>query len=153
MSSEDIKSLGRQLRQIEDPHTRRLFERILENQDTIKESLAALENPVLDGWRDLETKNGWVRYTGDTHNPPQFTKEANGIVRVRGLVSSGTTTPGTVIATLPVGYRPEYISIFPGETSPSAHARVDVNPNGDIIIRAGNNTYFVLDQIHFVAAR
>lgn len=152
MSSEDIKTLGRQLRHIEDPRARSLFERIISNIDEIKSSIAAVEVPVLPGWQDAVLENGWGRFS-DSFNPPQFTKTSDGVVYIRGLISGGTSTPGTTLLTLPEGYRPEFSCVFAGETSPTSHARADANPDGTITIQSGSSTYFTLDVIRFVAYR
>ena len=60
MSSDDIKTMGRQLRHIDDPRTRDLFERILVNQDVIKRSIFALENPALPDWIDTSEWMGTI---------------------------------------------------------------------------------------------
>ncbi len=51
--------------------------------------------------------------------PARFYKDPHGTVVVDGLVSGGTPdiTAATGVFTLPVGYRPEFVSPFPGKAS------------------------------------
>jgi len=152
MSSADIKSMGRMLRQIKDPATRRLFETTLSNIDIIKSSLGIVENPVLPGWRDVELLNAWVQF-GDAHFSPQYTKTDDGLVLIRGRIKSGTATSGTALFTLPESYRSEKIAGFAVDTSPGAHGSVEVRPDGNVAIISGNNVYLTLDGIVFAAYR
>jgi type II secretory pathway pseudopilin PulG len=61
-------------------------------------------------WCTLGLQNGWVYYGG--LSTPAYTKAPDGIVTVKGFIKSGTTTSGTVIANLPVGYRPKEIILL-----------------------------------------
>lgn len=54
--------------------------------------------------------NGWVAFSGGAATL-KFIKSADGMVHLYGSIKSGTTANGTVIATLPVGFRPSE-SIF-----------------------------------------
>ena len=135
MSSDDIKSMGRQLRQIEDPKTRALFGRILDNIDATKSSLFALENPEAPGWLDLELQNGWVQTPTIDAVHPKFFKNIYGEVHIRGVISSGTTANGTVIANLPMGFRPlkiETLTIL--EDTGSGDAHIHITPAGNLEI-------------------
>ena len=99
-------------------------------------------------WNQLVMANGWVRYD-TTWSTPRFTKGLDGIVVVTGLVRSGTT--GTVIGTLPPGYRPTARLIM-NAVANGASARVDIAANGDIIAMAGTSAAWTsLDNISFVA--
>ena len=44
---------------------------------------------------------------GSGYNDAEYYKDPFGIVHLRGLIKDGTTTIDTVIATLPLKYRPE----------------------------------------------
>jgi len=136
MSSDDIKTMGRQLRQIEDPRTRALLERMLSNIDVIKASLNALENPPLPGWLDLVLENGWVQTSSEDAVLPKYFKNKFGHVFVRGVITSGTTTNGTQIFNLPAGYRPSKLEIKAIlEDTGSGDAHVHVAPDGDVTIQ------------------
>ena len=151
MSASDVKSAGRMLRHIDDPNTRRLFELILSNVDTLKNSISELEEPESYDWFDVELKNNWVQY-GISHNPPQYSITHDGIVRLRGLIKNGTTTPGTVLFTLPKTFRSEFIVLI-DTISNNLIGKVDIEPSGDVVIRVGSNTWLSLDNISFQAYR
>lgn len=75
----------------------------------------------------------WVDFNaaGGTYQIAQYRKH-NGIVEVRGLIKNGTATGGTVIGTLPVGFRPLKQRVF---STPSnfAAGSVEVKANGEVI--------------------
>jgi len=106
---------------------------------------------TFNGWTNLTLGGGWAHYTGD-YTTPQYTKAADGVVTVKGLVRNGSTTAGTVLATLPPGYRPAKRQIFPAIASGPLYARLDVEPDGDILINGvPNNSWLTLTNIKFVA--
>lgn len=57
------------------------------------------------GWTTLTLANGWSNL-GSPYNFLDYGLTPSGNVRMRGVVTSGTKTDGTVIATLPAGFRP-----------------------------------------------
>jgi type II secretory pathway pseudopilin PulG len=101
-------------------------------------------------WNNLTLLNGWVNYDVNTYTTASYTKGADGIVSVRGLVKSGTTTTDTVIATLPVGYRPAQSVLATADTN-STYGRVDIDTSGNIKFESGSNVWFSLDDINFYA--
>lgn len=56
-------------------------------------------------------ENGWAPLSG-AMAPLQFIKSLNGVVTLRGCIKHGTTTNGTLITTLPIGFRPALIERF-----------------------------------------
>jgi hypothetical protein len=73
---------------------------------------------------DAGVGNMGVLQTGSTSLNPQnswtasnFYKDANGIVTFIGTFDAGVTTPGTVIGTIPLGFRPTTTSSFSCTTS------------------------------------
>jgi hypothetical protein len=66
----------------------------------------ALAGSVYDdtGWIAPALQSGWGQYAGWE---PAGYRRINGIVYLRGLISGGTTTDGTLIFTLPAGFRPQ----------------------------------------------
>ena len=54
----------------------------------------------LEDRRELDLKNGWTQANGYFH------RTMDGVVLLYGRVNAGTVATGTVVATLPVGYRP-----------------------------------------------
>lgn len=55
-------------------------------------------------WVTATLLNSWVAF-GGSEATPAYQKTADGIVRLRGAVKSGSSATATVM-TLPVGYRP-----------------------------------------------
>ena len=70
---------------------------------------------------------------------------------MRGLIKSGTVADGTVIFTLPQGFRPKQKQIFIVFISGGGFGRVDVNDNGSVVAKIVNATYTSLSGISFLA--
>lgn len=105
---------------------------------------------AVTGWTNLTLQNGWVEYS-TTFSSPQYKKNADDIVSLKGLVKSGTVANGTVIANLPAGFRPKEKLIF-SSVANSHHARIDVASNGNITIEgSGDAAWMCLDDISFIA--
>ena len=108
------------------------------------------------GWCTLTPlQNSWAYY-GSPYSLPRYTKSIDGIVSVKGLIHSGTTTATTVIANLPSGFRPaaevlETIAIDSSTTGEPTWGRVDILPNGNIITETVNATWTSLDSVYFYA--
>ena len=102
------------------------------------------------GWTNLTLQNAWVWY-GTIYSTPQYTKSADGIVSLKGLIKSGTATSGTVLTTLPVGYRPKS-RLLVGVVNNAAYGRVDILSDGTVIAgMAVSNVWIALDSINFMA--
>ena len=84
----------------------------------------------------LALSSSWVAATG--FEAPYYVKASNGDVSLYGVISSGTGTDGTIIATLPVGYRPEVKTMCSVADRDGAAtigiASVFVNTNGTITV-------------------
>lgn len=106
---------------------------------------------TFSGWTNLTMQNGWVSFDTGGHPTPQYTKSADKVVTLKGMIKNGTITPGTVIANLPAGYRPKERLCF-ATAANAAHARVDVMPNGDVIVlHAVASNWLSLDPVSFIA--
>lgn len=81
---------------------------------------------------------------------PAYTKGTDGLVTLKGLLRLGTATPGTVIFTLPAGFRPKETVLIPN-ISNQLIGRVDINASGQISFQLGSNAWFSLDGISFIA--
>lgn len=152
MSTESIKSIGQSIRQIDDPNTRRVLESVIGNIGIIKESLLHLEAPAEPDWMNLTLQNGWSDLSADT-SKPKYTKINDGnIVFLRGIITGGTTTGGTVIANLPKGYRPLTIDAYPiASNGGSGNGRLIINPNGDLTIGSITNNADITIHGYFFA--
>lgn len=102
-------------------------------------------------WCALTLQNGWYWY-GTIFSTPKYTKSADGIVSLKGLIGSGTVTNGTIIATLPVGYRPKEHLLL-GVASANAYARIDIMPATGTVIVGGSVAagWLSIDGINFMA--
>lgn len=105
-------------------------------------------------WHTCNLQNNWINY--DTvYTTPGYTKTNNDVVVMKGLIKNGTATSGTTLCRLPVGYRPSAQLAFHTNTSNAGEGttgRVDVLPTGEVIIVSGNNGWFSLDSIRFIAS-
>lgn len=102
------------------------------------------------GWTNLAFQNGWS--TPDPNfTSGQYKKGADNIVVVKGLIRNGITTPDTVIAQLPVGFRPKERICIAG-VAVETHSRIDILPDGKIIVAGfANSGWTSLDNISFLA--
>jgi hypothetical protein len=98
-----------------------------------------------EAWQTPTLLNTWVNY-GPGFNTPQYYIDKESVVHLKGLVKNGAV--GTVIFTLPVGYRPTEQYIFT-VNSGGAFGRVDVAAYGDVIVVTGNSSWVSLDGISF----
>lgn len=96
--------------------------------------------------------NSWVNY-GGSDPVVQYTKSGNLIV-LKGIVKNGTITPGTVIFTLPVGYRPLERTYANGICSGNVPVRFTIDTNGAVSVYSTNfnNTWVQFDGITFIGA-
>ncbi|MNX84289.1 hypothetical protein D3C86_1160820 [compost metagenome] len=103
------------------------------------------------GWINLGLQNSWVGYDGGAFfATPQYTKGSDNIVRLKGIIKSGNTANGTVVATLPAGYRPKD-RILGASACADAYCRVDVLANGNVELYNSSATWTTLDSITFLA--
>ncbi|MHA2085868.1 MAG: hypothetical protein ACXABD_19165 [Candidatus Thorarchaeota archaeon] len=101
-----------------------------------------------EAWTAVGTfLNSWVNY-GGTYGSAGYYRDAFDVVRLRGVVKDGTVGAAGVIFALPVGYRPEEDRVFANYTD-SGVGRVEIESGGDVIAKAGGNTWFSLDGISF----
>ncbi len=115
------------------------------------QSMKLLYYPAgIGSWTNLTLQNGWVWY-GDIFSTPQYTKASDGLVSLKGLIKSGTATDGTVLAVLPVGYRPANRLLLTSVAA-GVWARIDITNVGQVIIQGGGNSGWTsLDGINFYA--
>lgn len=101
------------------------------------------------GWVALPLSNGWVNFGGGIYSDAQYRK-LNGVVFVKGLVKSGTTSAGITLGTLPAGFRPLKQQMKPVTVAPGTGGSVDVAADGRIINNVVSATYTSL-EFDFVA--
>ena len=93
-------------------------------------------------------ENGWGAFADSSYDVPQFYKDAEGFVHVKGMAAGGSINDN--MWTFPTGYRPSKHIIL-NAISNNAIARVDVYPAGAIRPVTGNNTWVSLNGIIFYA--
>lgn len=121
-----------------------------------------LESDTIDRWHNtwdtqpavaISLQNRWVAFSST--NAPRVMK-SNNVVTLSGCVKSGTVTAGTVIGTLPAGFRPrndiEHFLVATNTTAVATVCRLSVNTAGQItIITGANNAAVYLSGISFEA--
>lgn len=103
----------------------------------------------VENWTAITLQNSWVAYNTVVN---AFYKNKSNEVKVKGIIKNGTGTSGTVLFTLPAGYRPKEIKYCIGIDGALAVKRIQINPDGTVTIVDGcNNTFLILDNISFLA--
>lgn len=89
-------------------------------------------------WNALPAlQNGWTATNVGAHGALLYGIDAFGIVRLKGEVAPGTKTDGTLLFTLPVGFRPPFARVAPVAQTFSAtliDAWLYVSANGQVLI-------------------
>lgn len=60
---------------------------------------------TVEEWNAVSFQNGWTNW-GAPYAECEYILDANGWVNIQGVAAPGTTANGTVVFTLPAGYRP-----------------------------------------------
>ena len=95
----------------------------------------------------ISLASSWVAYDA-TWNPPSYRLGSDGVVRISGSMKSGTVTAGTVIGTIPVGFRPSKVVGPFAVYTDSGYSSLYVSSNGEITAQAAlNATRTSLDGI------
>lgn len=97
-------------------------------------------------------QNGWANFDPSevTWRGARFWKDPMGLVHIEGLIAGGGG--GTAAFRLPTGYLPGSGLIFTSDMNNIIHARIDLAPTGDVVVRfgtSGTNTYVSLSGISF----
>lgn len=105
---------------------------------------------VAEGWHNITLQNSWVTDL----STPQYKRLDNGYIVFRGSMKNGTTTDGTVLFNMPVGYRMTGVRAMVKAVSPQATAQVPVlitQTNGDVTIAgiAGANASVDLTSLTY----
>lgn len=110
--------------------------------------LSYLPTSYTGTWTNYTFQNSWTNFSG-SYSSGQFTKTSDNMVVLKGLVRTGA--PGTVIATLPAGFRPSAIALMDSSCA-NLWCRIDIRPNGEILTGTGtSSTWTSLDGLTFYA--
>ena len=99
-------------------------------------------------WITPTFQNGWAQYAGwDAAGYRRF----KGVVYLKGLIASGTTTNGTVIFNLPAGFRPAGNKHIP-VASNALFGLINIMSNGDVKVNTPiSNAWLSLEVPPFPA--
>ena len=99
-------------------------------------------------WQNLPLQNGWQRH--HQHNDVQYSKSFDGVVFLRGVGTKGKTAYGTVIAQLPVGFRPLHSTYVFALNDDFTVAVLCILTSGEIVVKNNvDNTWLNFDNISF----
>jgi hypothetical protein len=96
-------------------------------------ALAGKQATIADsGWTNATLSASWVTI-GGSYSTPGYRKVGSSVY-LRGTLSGGLITDGTVILTLPVGYRPTASERFSMSSSTSGAMRALIGSDGTVSI-------------------
>ncbi len=93
--------------------------------------------------------NGWVVYGSPPWAAPGYMTDSAGRVHVKGLIGGGTATNGTAVATLPVGYRPQYYDDVVDDAGGGFGALSFDSSTGNVIVKGFSNSYQSLQAMFY----
>jgi hypothetical protein len=99
--------------------------------------------------------NAWANCPTAPTASGRFYKDILGTVHLAGVLNAGTITQGTLMFTLPVGFRPDQpgrFSVVSDNAGTLVLGEVRIDTAGNVTIWHGQNTYLALDGISFPAA-
>ncbi len=102
---------------------------------------AVIPAPV---YKPLALQNGWT--TNAAYFSPSYSVDAQGLVRLRGLVIPGT---GVVITTLPAEARPSKITQVPIYSGNGDATGLFIQPDGQVSANSGLSAALSLDGVTF----
>lgn len=105
---------------------------------------------VPNGWRWAELESRWTWY-GGAYAQPAFRRFDDGLVMLRGSLSTVGAAQFSTIFTLPPGYRPRDRLMFPRAAETGGCGQVEVDPDGEVIANGFANGPLMLDGIVFDA--
>lgn len=117
---------------------------LIEDYLGIGEALLFLAETIeKEAWREVGAagqpafQNSWGNNGGGTDETAAFRKDGNTNVYLKGYISGGTTADGTVVFTLPEGYRPNndirIAGMFVQGSTENAY-QLEIQPDGDVAI-------------------
>jgi hypothetical protein len=116
----------------------------------VRGGLTVLEQQL---WQAITLSGTWQRFD-TTYNPPEYFRDSQGIVHLRGLIKGGTVgyqNDAGLAFTLPQGFRPQNRELFI-VISNDAIGRVDITSAGRVVVMSGNTAWVSLDNIRFRAS-
>lgn len=109
-----------------------------------------LGSPNLGGvWKTLSLQNSWVTYNA-AFADPRYIKDEQGYVTVEGVIKDGATTNPTILANLPVDYRPAksiFVSAYSQNSTPTQvlAGMLVTAAAGNLVYQFGANNAYSID--------
>ena len=99
-------------------------------------------------WQNANLQNGWQHH--QQYNDVQYSKTFDGVVYLRGVGTKGKTAYGTVIAQLPVGFRPLHSTYVFAINDDFSVANLCILTSGEIVVRKNvDATWLNFDNVSF----
>lgn len=99
-------------------------------------------------WQNITLQNGWQHH--QQYNDVQYSKSFDGVVFLRGVGTKGKTAYGTVIAQLPVGFRPLHSTYVFALNDDFTVAVLCILTSGEIVVRKNvDATWLNFDNVSF----
>jgi hypothetical protein len=98
----------------------------------LTDRVAALEADVPGAWTALTLQNGWTASSGTF--VPSYRKVPGNKVELAGTLTGGTNSNGTVVANLPVGFRPNVEKMLNAGTNTGIALNISITTAGDVRI-------------------
>ena len=99
-------------------------------------------------WQNANLQNGWQHH--QQYNDVQYSKTFDGVVYLRGVGTKGKTAYGTVIAQLPVGFRPLHSTYVFALNDDFTVAVLCILTSGEIVVRKNvDATWLNFDNVSF----
>jgi hypothetical protein len=98
-------------------------------------------------WIAPQLQNGWGNAAGT--QVAGYRRDSDGRIWLRGFISGGQTSAGTVLFNLPQGYRPSASEILPACPSASSFVSIYVDPNGNVTLNTSSGSNISLTGVSF----
>lgn len=109
--------------------------------------LAAKQSTTPGTWSAAALQNSWIDF-GGAYGGAAYMKDNEGVVHLRGLIKDGTTTAGTLLFTLPVGYRPPAMEMIIVVTD-GAFCALNIASNGQVSLALAAGAGYLSLSAHF----
>jgi hypothetical protein len=104
-----------------------------------------------NGWEGNRTAPtlgaSWVDF-GSGLSAVGYRRSKHDRAQIKGTMKSGVVGAGNVVWTLPVGYQPNMVQLFPVLTSAdgvtNTVGRLVIQPNGQVVLEAGGKAYALI---------
>lgn len=123
-----------------------IIQELVDKSSESSSRLTALETMNNDKqgtfWMSPTLLNSWIDY-GSGYAPMRYMKDRNNMVYIEGVIKNGTTTKGTQLFRLPVGYRPAKTreTVSCSGASGVSVGIVDVDPDGYVKLNAAMGVF------------